>query len=134
MVLSIQFSYNYWTTITSCNLLGGVDSTSATTKAICLPSAATNKIYIKNIGGFETDPLLNTTTNKRIKVMFKGSKLTTLSQTAMTFNMVLYANYDAYIKGYQGIFDRGNSLPNNCYYALRPSCDHVYNEANAGSF
>jgi hypothetical protein len=134
MVLSISFSNNFWTSIVSCNVLGGVISTSANQKAACYPSVSNNQIYITNIGGFETDPLLGSLTNKRIKIMFIGYNLTYLSSTAMTFNMILYANGDAYTKGYQGIFNRGNTLPNNCYDAALPSCYHVYNSANIGSF
>lgn len=50
MVLYFYFSRVEWTTTTSCQLVGGVISTSPTKKAYCM--VASNHIMIRNVAGF----------------------------------------------------------------------------------
>ena len=103
MVLKISYNSKYWGTITGCNLLGGVISTSTVLKATCNVGDNYN-IYITNVGGFITDPLLASTTNYRIKVKFTSTSLSDTANYGMNFYLTLYSNIDAYTNGYQGIF------------------------------
>jgi hypothetical protein len=106
MLLKITLSNNYWTSIDKCSLLGGIISTSATQLATCT-YASTDTLLISNIAGFENDPLLDVSTNKRVKLMFRGTSLAFLSSITYPTRYVysyLYANMDAYNNGYQPIF------------------------------
>lgn len=117
MVLSITWSPVYWGTTSSCSLLGGVVSTSMTSHALCTTTAANDVLIIKNFKGFETNPLLPTSNNIRIKILFKGTGLSGLtSSSGRTATIRLYANYDAFINNYQAIVRGSTSLNNNCYY------------------
>ncbi len=106
MLLKVFLTNNYWTSIDKCSVLGGVISTSATQLATCT-WASTDTLLISNIAGFETDPLLGVTTNKRVKLMFRGTALTYLYSgdypTRYAYSY-LYANQDSYNNGYQPIF------------------------------
>lgn len=128
MVLSIRYSYNYWGTITSCSLLGGIISTSIAQAATCGFSGS-DQMYISNVGGFMADPLLAASKSYRVKIVFTGSGLINAAYSNFYFYAYLYANYDAYTNGYQPIFLNrnwvGSSLgssscyrfdPTNCYY------------------
>jgi hypothetical protein len=106
MLLKITLSNNYWTSIDQCSLLGGIISTSATQLATCA-YASTDTLLISNIAGFEDDPLLDVSTNKRVKLMFRGTALAYLYSGDYPTRYVysyLYANQDAYNNGYQPIF------------------------------
>jgi len=123
MVLKINYGSTYWGTVSSCNLLGGINSTSINQKAVCVFSS-NSVFYIKNIAGFLTDPLLGTSTNYRVKFSFLATP-TTSSSTAnygITFYTTLYANLDACNANYQGIFYRSNSLSSSCYYTSPGTC------------
>ena len=61
MVLSISYSWNYWGTISSCAVLGGVTSTSRTALATC-NVGSNSKLYITNVAGFVTTPSLASST------------------------------------------------------------------------
>lgn len=81
MVLVFTFSDQFWTSITSCYVIGGIISTSSTKKADCIPESVT-KVYIKYVAGFEEDPSLPTSSNKRVKFLFKGSSLVSSTYAA----------------------------------------------------
>jgi hypothetical protein len=103
MVVSISYAANPWGALLSCNLLGGVSSTSVNQRAFCNVNSNTN-IYIVNVGGFVSDPLLSVTTNYRIKVRLVSDGLTqTLNSNSFNFYFKLFANYDAYINSYHPI-------------------------------
>lgn len=105
MVLSITYAANPWATLLSCDILGGIISTSVNQRAYC-NVRNNNNIYISNVGGFLTDPLLSITNNYRIKVRMVSSGLsTTTNDNNFNFCTLLYANYDAYINGYHPIIN-----------------------------
>ena len=103
MVLEIAFNNSYWGTIGSCNLLGGIVSTSLAKKAECVRSSNT-KIYIKNVAGFSATPNLAASTHNRVKVSFVASTSSTSGNSYTNFYMQLFANIDAFNNQYQPIF------------------------------
>ena len=60
-------------------MLGGVVSTSLTKPAYCSLTGNDTKMMIRNVGGFEEDPLLGTSTNKRVKFLYLGDALDDLT-------------------------------------------------------
>lgn len=117
MVLSFTFSEMYWTSSLSCNLLGGLVSTSMTSHAYCSTTASNSVFILRNFKGFEIDPLLSSTNNIRVKFLFKGSGLSgTVTAGTRTIEVRLYANYDSYINNYQAIVRGAATLYTNCYY------------------
>lgn len=110
-------------------MLGGVISTSDTEKAYCTYSG--NTIIIRNVAGFETDPLLDTSTNNRVKFMFKGESLGDYTSSTRYITTYLWANYDAYSNNYQAIFYEDATLINNCYYANFSTCYYSHNNQYA---
>lgn len=52
MVLSIVFNRVDWGTTLSCNLLGGLISTSMTQHAYCATTGSSDNIIIRNFKGF----------------------------------------------------------------------------------
>ena len=54
MVLYFVFSRMEWASTSSCQLLGGVISTSPTQQAYCM--VANSHIMIRNVAGFEENP------------------------------------------------------------------------------
>jgi hypothetical protein len=125
MVLAISYSLVFWGTMLSCSVLGGINSTSPLLKSTC-NVGSNSLLYITNIGGFITDPLLASTQNYRVKVSFLGSGLSSLVLTGMTSQITLYSNIDAYSNGYQGIFSFSVTLPSSCYYTDPSNCYHAY--------
>jgi len=131
MVLYLNYNTTYWGTINSCTVLGGVSSTSNTALATCNVGSNSN-IYITNIAGFVTTPSLASSTNMRIKIKFVATPSTAdVASTSIYFWMTLYANYDAYSQGYQGIFNDYNSLvtgsssstsQSSCYWQRTDYC------------
>lgn len=133
MVLSFTFSPVYWGTTSSCNLLGGVVSTSMATRAVCTTTASNTVLIIRNFKGFETNPLLPTSKNIRVKILFKGTGLSGLdSSTSRTVTVRLYANYDAFINNYQAIVRGAANLNNNCYYPAIQSSTCYYSHSSGG--
>ena len=104
MVLAISFNNSYWGTISTCNLLGGIKSTSLTQQATCV-KGSNSLIYIKNVAGFTPTTNLASDTHNRVKVSFLASTSSTTGNTYVNFYMKLYANIDAYNQGYQAIFN-----------------------------
>ncbi|CAM6005530.1 unnamed protein product [Sphagnum balticum] len=121
MVLAVSYSNDYWGSISSCHHLGGINETSPTQPVTC-NVASSSQIYFTNVGSFVTDPYLATSTNYRIKLSFSGSGLSAASSSAQTFTIGLYANYDAFHNGYQGIFSVTNTLSNSCFYLDPNDC------------
>jgi hypothetical protein len=105
MVLSITYSSNYWGTINSCSVLGGVLPSDTNFLPTCSVGSNTN-IYITNIGGFRTNPSLGSSTNMRIKIRYVATPSSSYNQDTYNYNfdMWLYANNDAYSNGFQAIF------------------------------
>ena len=103
MVLELSFNHSYWGTIGSCNLLGGIISTSLAKKAECIKSS-NSKIYIKNVAGFSATPNLAASTQNRIKVSFVASASSTTGNSYVKLEMSLFANIDAFNNQYQPIF------------------------------
>lgn len=138
MVLSISYASNPWGTLLSCDLLGGVASTSINQRAFCNVNSNTN-IYIVNVGGLVTDPLLSITTNYRIKVRLLSAGLTaTTNANNFNFFFQLYANYDAYSNNYHpvayeynGVFTGTNNL---CFTNVPGSCIISQSQAPSGTF
>jgi len=118
MVLSITHFNVYWGTISSCNALGGLSSTSMNQVLTCVVRNTSN-IYITNIGSFLTDPLLGPTTNYRVKYSFVANGAVNAANVFMKYYIVLYSNLDACLNGYQGIFNvvDANGLWASCYFA-----------------
>ena len=128
MVLYFTFSNVQWGTTKSCQLIGGVISTSPTKKAYC--TVASNHIMIRNVAGFEENANLDVSTNKRVKFTFVGDSLGDYTSTTRYITTYLYANYDAYANSYQAIFYEDATLQNNCYYATNSSyCWYSHNSA-----
>jgi hypothetical protein len=99
--MSIKYRTSYWGTIKSCNVLGGIISTSINTRATCevgSSGTSTTEIYITNIGGFFANPLLATTTNYRVKILFIGNAISATTPSFL-FDLDLYPNLDGYING-----------------------------------
>jgi hypothetical protein len=132
MVLAISFDSTYWGTITSCSVLGGLNSTSMNQVLSCTV-ASNSKIYISNIAGFLAHPKLGTTTNYRVKYSFLTSGVTNTGNYAINFFTTLYANIDAYNNNYQGIFYEYNTLSTSCYYSNPSSC-YLGQSASYGTF
>ena len=138
MVLSISYSWNYWGTISSCAVLGGVTSTSRTALATC-NVGSNSKLYITNVAGFVTTPSLASSTNMRIKIKFVASTSSAdTNNNAYSFYMYLYSNFDAYNQGYQGIFYTSNSLisatSSSCYLQNIDYCPLMQSTAELGTF
>ena len=136
MVLVFNFNRMDWTDTLSCDLLGGIVSTSITKQAYCEHVPATDtRVLIRNVGGFVEDPLLAVGTNKRVKFMYKGTSLTNLNTISRTIFVELYANYDAYINNYQPIVAGTATQIDNCYDAdSSATCYINHAGANVGSF
>ena len=136
MVLVFTFSRMDWTDTLSCDLLGGIVSTSITKQAYCEYVPATDtRVLIRNVGGFVKDPLLAVDTNKRVKFMYKGTSLTNLNSIARTIFVELYANHDAYINNYQPIVAGTANQIDNCYYAdSTATCYINHGTASVGPF
>lgn len=137
MVLAITYGYSYWGTIKSCNVLGGIISSSINKVATCSvsSSATTTEVYITNIGGFFANPLLATTTNYRVKILFVGDLIST-SFSAFNFNLNLYSNSDGYTSGYQSIINHYNSLSAvtpACYYSSPGTCTYGQGSSALGT-
>lgn len=138
MVLSINYQSNPWGNVVSCDLLGGVSSTSLNQRAYC--NVLNNlKFYIVNVGGFITDPLRSVTTYNRIKIRIVSSGLSTTSNNNnFNFAVRLYANYDSYNQGYQPIFYQSSSSITGsstlCYYSNPSSCIISQSSAKIGTF
>ena len=97
MVLVFTFDRMDWTDTLSCSLLGGIISTSMNKQAYCEHVGSNDgKMLIRNVGGFMEDPLLDPSTNKRVKFMYKGTSLTALNSISRSITVELYANYDSY--------------------------------------
>lgn len=139
MVMSITYGYSYWSTIKSCNILGGIISTSINTVATCNVTSSgnsTTQIYITNIGGFMANPLLATTTNYRVKIMFVGDAIST-SINAFNFDLNLYPNIDGYTSQYQSTINHYNALTGatpGCYYSSPGTCTYGQGSAALGTF
>ena len=127
MVLYFTFSRVEWGTTKSCQLIGGVISTSPTKKAYCM--IASNHIMIRNVAGFEENANLDAATNKRVKFTFVGDSLGDYTSTTRYITTYLYANYDAYSNSYQAIFYEDATLINNCYYPTSSTCWYSHNDA-----
>lgn len=138
MVLSITYGDNPWGTLSSCELLGGISSTSVNQRAFCLVGSST-VIYIVNVGGFVTDPLLATNTNYRVKFrLFSTGLVNTPNNNNFYFYMRLFANLDAYVNSYHPIFYEYNSVitasSSLCYYNYPGSCDISQSSGTLGTF
>lgn len=137
MVLSVTYGSSYWGTIKSCNLLGGIISTSINNVATCSVSttSTTTEIYIRNVAGFIANPLLATSTNYRVKILFVGDDLAT-STSAFNFDLNLYSNIDAYTTRYQSIINNYNALTGStpgCYYSSPSTCTYGQSTPNLGT-
>lgn len=139
MVMSIRYESSYWGTIKSCNILGGIISTSINTRATCgvaLAENSTTEIYITNIGGFFANPLLATTTNYRVKILFVGEAIS-VTTPSFNFELNLYANIDGYTSRYQSTINHYNALTSvtpGCYYSSPGTCTYGQSSAALGTF
>ena len=138
MVLAISYDSNYWGTISSCSLLGGVVSTSNALPVGCTVKTNT-LIYITNIAGFMSDPNLATSTYYRLKIKFLAASVTATNTYTINFNMALYANLDAFNNNYQPIFNAGNTLlsgtaQSSCYWSTTSTCTLGQSTAETGTF
>jgi hypothetical protein len=138
MVMSISYDTNPWGSLSSCNLLGGISSSSINQRAYCNVGSNT-KVYIVNVGGFIADPLLSITTNYRVKIQLVSSGLSNVpNNNNFNFYAQLYANYDAYINGYQPILNNYNSIATAssslCYYINPSTCYNSQTTATMGVF
>lgn len=138
MVISISYDSSPWGTLLSCDLLGGVASTSINQRAYCNVNSNTN-IYIVNVGGFIADPLLAVTSNYRVKVRLLSSGLATTSNSNnFNFFFRVYANYDAYINNYHPIAYEYNAVftgtNNLCFTNVPSSCIISQSTAPSGTF
>lgn len=91
------------------------------------------KIYFKNVAGFESDPSLGTSTNKRVKFLFKGSSLidkTTSSFSGFSIKTSLFSNLDAYTNSYQAIFSASAAAVKNYYTQLQAETTKTYVHTN----
>lgn len=120
MVLVISFSNTFWGTMSSCALLGGLNSTSINQRVTC--SVSSNRVVLSQISDFMADPLLASSTNLRVKYSFIATGLSNTNNVAITFYSVLYANIDAFNNNYQGIFYLSSSLTYSCYYSSPGTC------------
>jgi hypothetical protein len=138
MVLSIKYDSAFWGTITGCTLLGGIASTSLTSRATCVVRSNTN-IYINNVAGFIANPALASSTNNRVKVKFTANGGSVMNNAGYYFYMSLYANYDAYNNNYQPIFYEYNGLTtttalSSCYWYDTSTCVLGQSTASQGTF
>lgn len=139
MVLSISYDSNPWGTLLSCDLLGGIESTSINQRAFCNVNSNTN-IYIANVGGFIANPLLPVTSNYRVKLRLLSTGLSTTSNgNNFNFFFRLFANYDAYINNYHPIIYETNTVFNSnnnhlCFYNTPGSCIISQSTAPSGTF
>ena len=136
MVFSIHFDTSFWGTISSCNLLGGIISTSLTDQATCYKRNNTG-MYIRNVAGFTTTPNLATSTHNIIKVSFISSTSSTSNNPSIAFGIKLHANYDAYINDYQPIMYDANgltSVTSSCYWRDTSNCVVLDSNSQKGTF
>lgn len=107
MVLLVTVSDGpIWNDIVNCQLLGGIISTSEENPAQCQRHSS-SQIKIINVGGFESDPSLPVSTNKRVKFLFKVNYLVSEQSASDPTKLIysyLYSNNDAISNGYQPIF------------------------------
>ena len=126
MVLQIHFNNTFWGTVSQCDLLGGIISTSLTRQASC--NVGSNSIfYITNIAGFNPTPDLASSTNYRVKISFLGGSVSNTANININFFTQLFANIDAYNSAYQPIFNKYNSLTSSgtlssCYWETSSTC------------
>lgn len=138
MVVSIIYAANPWGNLLSCDILGGISSTSINQRAFCVVYSSTN-IYIVNVGGFVANPLLSVTTNYRIKVRLVSDGLVqTLNSNSFNFYFRLFANYDACINGFHPIIYQVNDVytanNNLCFYNVPGSCIQSQSTGPSGVF
>ena len=127
MTLRIELTgTNYWGTILNCDAIGGFIASSPNDRVSCVRASDT-VIYITNIGGFEEDPTLDSSTNMRIKFRF-FSTLGTTDRHSMSNNFMikLYANHDGYSNNRLAIFAATSSLKQSCYWANQAYCCLLY--------
>jgi hypothetical protein len=100
-VLGIGFSSILWATVSSCRIVGGLKNTLG--QAVGCSVLSDSYFYASNFNSFETNPLLSSATNYRLRLEFVVS---TLSNTTCTAYIEMFANMDAYTNNYERIFQK----------------------------
>ena len=127
-VMGFSFSSIWWGSVTACRFVGGL--TNSNGQAVACTKVSDSYFYASNFNGFESNPLVSSTTAQRVRVELTAS---TINNNTITLTVELFANMDAYTQDYDRIFQKSCASYTPNYYDIVQN-GNINGQANSGDF